>query len=416
MKVLFVTYGGGHISMILPVMRQLRLMSPGTECVLLALTTGYARAVKAGEAPLGFRDFLHLSDRDTVMAWGRRLHAGNSSPDVSEEESIAYLGTNYLDLIEQYGEEGAAAHYARDGRYGFKPLNFMRRLFDEVRPDAVVATNSPRSEQAALEVAVERGISSMGMVDLFGLDSDTYVLRQVKPDYTCVIADSVRDRLLARGFPAQGVRVTGNPAFDGLFDPENRARADAFLESRGWQGKKVILNAGAWEPMAHPDTDIPAGRSFPIAIEGILREYVRQRPDTALILRYHPGDWFEYPRQPDDPQVHFSEPPNEPIHPLILAASVVTNTNSTVGLESAVSGKPVISIENSPSVHVWFSLAHLGVSHPSPTHLDLPATLDRVLADPQPMRSFQSDGRAAGRVAAVLLEALGGNSPVSQTI
>ncbi len=415
MKVLFVTYGGGHISMILPVMRQLRLMSPGIECVLLALTTGHARAVKAGEVPLGFRDFLHLSDTGAAIAWGRRLHAGNSSPDVSEEESVAYLGINYLDLIAQHGERGAADYYAREGRYGFRPLNFMRRFFDEIQPDAVVATNSPRSEQAALEVAVERGIPCMGMVDLFGLDSDTYVLRQVKPDFTCVIAESVRQRLLARGFSPNGVRVTGNPAFDGLFDPENRARADAFLATRGWQGKKVILNAGAWEPMAHPDTDIPAGRSFPVAIEGILRDYVRHRPDTALILRYHPGDWFEYPRLPDDPQVHFSEPPNEPIHPLILAASVVTNTNSTVGLEAAVAGKPVVSIENSPSVHVWFSLARLGVSWPSPTHHDLPATLDRVLADPQPMRSFQSDGRAAGRAAAVLMEALGG-SPVSQTI
>ncbi len=213
--------------------------------------------------------------------------------------------------------------------------------------------------------------------------------------------------MLARGFAPQGVRVTGNPGFDGLFDQANAARAQEFLESKGWLGKKVILNAGAWEPVAHPDTDVPAGRSFPIEIEGILRRYVRSRPDTALILRYHPGDWSLYPRLPDEPQVHFSEPPNEPIHPLILAASVVTNTNSTVGLEAAVAGKPVISIENSPSVHTWFSLAKLGVSYASPTHLDLPRTLDQVLAHPQPMRAFQSDGQAAGRVAAVVAEAAG---------
>lgn len=406
MKALFVTYGGGHISMVLPVMRELRRLRPDVEISLLALTMAHAKALRAGEKPLGYKNFLHLADADAVRRWGRQLEGANSSPDVGEEESIAYLGINYLDLIATHGEEGAAAHYAREGRYGFLPVHFMRRVFDELRPHVVIGTNSPRSEQAALQVAVERGIPSVGMVDLFGMDSDTYVMRAVKPDYTCVIAESVRQRLLERGFAPEGVRVTGNPAFDGLFDPSNTAQALAFLGRKGWQDKKVILNAGAWEPQAHPDTDIPAGRSFPISIEGILREYVRSRPDTALVIRYHPGDWFEYPRLPEEPRVHFSEPPNEPIHPLILAASVITNTNSTVGLEAAVAGKPVVSIENSPSVHVWFSLAKLGVSYPSPTHRELPATLDRVLADPQPMRAFQSDGRAACRVAQVVVQAL----------
>lgn len=405
MKILFVAYGGGHIAMILPVIQALRNLQPDVQCVLLALTTGHARAVLAGEQPLGYRDFLHLCDPEAAAHWGRQLHMGNTSPDVTEEESIAYLGINYVDLVVQHGDTGAAALYAKNGRYGFLPLNFMRRLLDEVRPDAVVSTNSPRSEQAALDVAIERGVPSVGMVDLFGLDSDTYVWRSSKPQYTCVLAKSVRTRLLARGFAPDGVRVTGNPAFDGLFKPETQVQARAFLELKGWQDKRVILNAGAWEPMSHPNTNIPAGRSFPIAIEAILRRYVQSRPDTALVLRYHPGDWFKYPRVEDEPRVHFSVPPLEPIQPLLLASSVITTTNSTVGLEGAVAGKPVISIENSPSVHVWFSLARLGVSYASPTHLDLPSTLDRVLANPEPMRAFQSDGRAAERAAQVIVEA-----------
>ncbi len=405
LRVLFVAYGGGHIAMILPVMRALRRQLPDVQCTVLALTTAYAQARRADEPTVGYHDFLHLVDAPAVEHWGRQLLGNNNSPDVSTQESIAYLGVNYLDLIDQHGIEGAAARYASEGRYSFRPIRFMQRLFDELRPNVVVATNSPRSEQAALEVAVERGIPSVGMVDLFGMDADTYVLRALKPAYTCVIADSVRERLLGRGFTAQGVRVTGNPAFDGLFDPTNAAQALAFLEHKGWHGKKVILYIGAWEPVNHPDTDVPAGRSFPIEIEAILRDYVQARPDTALIIRYHPGDWSCYPRLPDVAQVHFSEPPNERIHPLILAASVVVNTNSTVGLEAAVAGKPVISIENSPSVHFWFSLARLGVSYPSPTHKELPATLDRVLAGMPPMRAFQSDGQAAYRVAQVIVEA-----------
>lgn len=405
-KALFVTYGGGHASMVLPVMRELRLIDPQVECVVLALTTAYASAKKAGERPLGYKDLLHLVDASQALRWGEALLEANSSPDVSREESVAYLGINYLDLIVQHGEAGAAQLYAEKGRYGFLPMRFMSLLMDAFGPDVVVATNSPRSEEAALAVAVARAVPSVGMVDLFGLDSDTYVLRDVKPDWTCVIADSVRDRLIKRGFASDRVKVTGNPGFDGLFTSKNRELADAFVNRKGWQGKDIIFNAGAWEPVSHPNTDIPAGRSFPIEIEGILREYVHSRPNTALIQRYHPGDWFQYPRWPMEPNVHFSEPPNEAIHPLLLASTVVVNTNSTVGLEAAVAGKLVVSIENSPSVHHWFSLAKLGVSHPSPTQADLPGVLDSVLEHRRGSSTFHSDGQAALRVARVVLGAL----------
>ena len=406
-KILFVAYGGGHISMVLPVMQQLRFLAPDVECVLLALTTGYQRAQTAGEQPLGYKDFLQLVDAPAALRWGETLLGNNSSPDVTREESVAYLGINYLDLIAQHGELGAARVYAEKGRYGFAPLQFMNRLVDALSPDVVVATNSPRSEEAALAVAVARGIPSVGMVDLFGLDSDTYVFRETKPDITCVLAESVRVRLIKRGFNASGVIVTGNPGFDGLFNPKNRELADAFIKHKGWQGKDIIFNAGSWESVSHPDTPIPAGRSFPIEIEGILRRYTASRPNTALIQRYHPGDWFNYSRLPEVADVHFSEPPNEPVHPLLIASTVVVNTNSTLGLEAAVIGKPVISIENSPSVHAWFSLAKLGVSHPSATHLDLPATLDAVLSHRRSSGVFSSDGRAACRVACVILQAMG---------
>ena len=405
-KILFVTYGGGHSSMVLPVIKQLRLLAPETDCVLLALTTAYAAAKKAGEQPLGYKDLLHLVDAKQALRWGELLLAGNNSPDVSREETIAYLGINYLDLIAQHGVDGAAHCYADKGRYGFTPMHFMRRLIQSVQPDVVVATNSPRSEAAALVVAKEMEIPGVGMVDLFGLDSDTYVKRQIKPDWTCVIADSVRDRLIQRGFAPDGIRVTGNPAFDGLFVPRNLELADAFLVKKGWVGKDVIFNAGIWEAVSHPNTEIPAGRSFPIKIEAVLRRYVASRPNTALIQRYHPSDWFKYPRLPDEPNVHFSEPPHELIHPLLLASSVVVTTNSTVGLEAAVAGKPVISVENSPSVHEWFSLAQLGVSHPSPTQHDLPSTLDAVLTHRRGSSAFSSDGQAALRVAQVICNAI----------
>ena len=407
-RVLFVTYGGGHIGMVLPVMRELEALLPGVDCQLMALTTGHRRAKAERPTARGYQDFLHLVDADAVRVWGERLSEGNTSPDVQHEETIAYLGINYLDLIAQHGEEGAAELYREQGRYGFRPLHFMRRVIDALQPDAVVATNSPRSERAALDVAGERGIPAIGMVDLFGLDSDTYVLHQPQPAWTCVISEVVRQRLIARGFPPEGVVVTGNPAFDGLQSPENQRKAEVFLAERGWQGLNPVLFAGHVEPYAHPGTPVPAGQALPREIEAVLREHVRQRSDLALVVRYHPSDWSTYPRLPDEPRIHFSEPPREPIHPLILASQAVVVQTSTVGLESAVGRKPVISIENSPAAHIWFSLAQQGVATPCETPASLPPVLDAVLAGggSDRLNTYRSEEPAAPRVARVVRNAL----------
>jgi len=412
-RVLFVSYGGGHIGMVLPVMRELEALLPGVQCQLLALTTGHLKAKAVRPDTLGYKDFLHLVDADAARAWGERLIEGNTSPDVPLDETIAYLGINYLDLIAQHGEAGAAELYRAQGRYGFRPLHFMRAVMDALQPDAVVATNSPRSERTALDVAGEHDIPAIGMVDLFGLDSDTYVSHEPKPTWTCVISEGVRQRLIARGFPADGVVVTGNPAFDGLFSEQNREGAQRFLAERGWQHLKPVLFAGHWEPQAHPATPVPVGQALPREIETVLRAHVRKRDELALIVRYHPSDWTQYPRLPDEPRIHFSEPPKEPIHPLILASQAVVVQTSTVGLESVVGGKPVISVENSPAAHVWFSLAQQGVSTPAATPAHLPAVLDAVLAGHGQATdsSYHSDGHAAQRVAGVVKSVLAWRRP-----
>lgn len=406
-RALFVGYGGGHVSMLLPVLARLREIGAPLQPTLLALTTGYNPARAAGEDAKGYGDFLQLVDRDAALAWGERLLPGNESPDVSREESVAYLGINYLDLIAQHGEEGAARVYAERGRYGFLPLHFMRRVMDEVRPDVVVATNSPRSEEAALRVAAERGVPSVGMVDLFGLETDHLVRREPRPSHTCVLAESVRQRLLPRGFAADRVHATGNPAFDGLFSPQTLDAGEAFLKRKGWQGSKVILYLGARETVGDAAGGISEGRSFPAKVEALLRAYVAARADTALVVRYHPSDWFLYPRTSDDARHHFSVPPEEPIHPLVQACTVAVTANSTVGLQAAIAGKQVVTLEDSPTVRQTFSLARLGVSVGCERHVELPDVLDRVLEAGASSTAFSSDGRAAERVAKVVLKAVG---------
>lgn len=402
-RALFVTYGGGHVGMVLPVIRELEQQLPGVEISLMALTTGHLKA-RAMRPTLGYHDFLHLVNAAAALEWGQRLSEGNTSPDVPSEETIAYLGINYLDLIAQHGEAHAADLFREQGRYAFRPLHFMRRLLEELRPDVVIATNSPRSEQAALEVAKDLGIPNVGMVDLFGLDSDTYVMRTPKPNLTCVISETVRQRLLARGFLPDEVVVTGNPAFDGLFSADNDAKAKQFLRDRRWQGLSPILWTGHIEPGVSGTNDKFAGPGLGLAVEQALRRFVQARSDLALIVRYHPNEWHHFPRLPKQERVYFSMPAREPIHPLVLASRAVVVQNSTVGLESAIASRHVVSLEFAASVRNSFSLAKMAVSVPCHQLTDLTSILDRILSEPAgSTHEYASDGRAAHRVAQVIL-------------
>ena len=117
--------------------------------------------------------------------------------------------------------------------------------------------------------------------------------------------------------------------------------------------------------------------------------------------------WHTFPRLPDQDRVHFSLPSQEPIHPLILSAKAVVVQNSTVGLESAIAGRPVISLEHSLSVKNSFSLAAMGVSTPCYSTKELPAMLDKVLSAPsEAPHQYASDGRAAARVTRLIMNAL----------
>lgn len=401
-RVLAVAYGGGHIAMVLPVLRALRRRLPGLHVDLLALTTARRAAVDVGESPLGYADLLHLlpaDQRARALELGRGLQDGNAHPDIAAAETVAYLGVNALDLELQLGIDAARARIAERGRHGFHPIHFFRRIIAAQSPDLVIATNSPRSEQAAVDAAAEAGIPSLAMLDLFGLPGDAFAARKRHPDRVCVLADVVRDNLVAAGWAPNRIAITGNPAFDVLHEPATRAAAGDLRERLGWTGRKVVLLAAHPEPISHPATRWPAGDALPLAMEAALRDWVHARPGAALIVRHHPNHWHRYPRLPDDAQVHFSVPGEEPVDPLILAADCVVVQTTTVGLQAATVGIPVLSMECSPGALGAFNLAGLGIAQGVADLPDLPAALDAVLARRPAPTSWARPMRAAEAVA-----------------
>jgi len=394
--VLFVTYGGGHIAKVAPVVKELERR--GVRCSVLALTVGFAVARRMGLSPLGYKDFLHLVDGEQALALGDGLLDGNRHPDVDELESRAYLGINYLDWITRFGAEEAARRYREGGRRSFLPLDFMGRVIDALQPSVVVSTSSPRSEQAAIEAAVARNIPSLTIMDLFALPYDIYLKQPVHADRITAMSDVVRQNLEAGGISGDRIRVTGCPAYDALQEPAAAAAGAALRKALGWESLKVVMWAGYKEegPL------VPAGwegTAFGLEVERHLRNWVARTPDAALIIRYHPNQFHYFPSLGRQDRVFLASPAEEAVQPQLHASDMVVVQTSTVGLEAALIGKRVLALQYAPSViELGFDFSALGMAEGVPSMDDLVPMLEGATAGTA-ARILPPAGPAAPRVA-----------------
>ncbi len=335
-------YGGGHISMVLPVCKALR--ERGWKVTLLALTTAAAKAAQAGEPHIGYADLMHHA------APNARTYADQLCPNldpngpVSIDETLAYHGANFADLVETSDEASAWQRWKDDSRQAFLPVNFMQRVLAEFSPDVVITTNSPRTERAAIMAAGELGIPALCMVDMFALQEVKWIGKPGFADRVTVLNDAVRQMFIDHGRRPEDVVVTGNPAFDVINAHSTISAGAALRNARKWDdGRLNILWASTVEPQRHPFTGEVGDPELPRRVEACLREIVSRNENLRLIVRYHPSENITFEPAPN---VELS-PVDEPLHAVLHAIDAVVVTASTVGLEAWLAKRPVLSVDGS---------------------------------------------------------------------
>ena len=337
--VLFVAYGSGHIKMLIPVAQTLTASGLGRP-VVLALTTAAPEARAAGLEVLQFKDFVTPGDA-AALAHGRRLMAALGAPLADAEETTAYLGLSFADLVADVGLVQAESRYAEKGRQAFLPVATLTRILKEIKPDLVVATNSPRAERAAIVAAGQLGIPSVCVVDLFAIDEVKWIGDVSYADRVCVLNESVRQFLIASGRREDQVLVTGNPGFDALNDMVAIAQGQQLRHTQGWVGKRVVVWPMQVEPAVHPfdgrtgNSDLPAQ-----ALEQVIA-WVLARDDVVLCVRGRAGELA--PAVPLDRRIVLTGQ-DWSLGPLLHAADMVITIGSTVGLEGHLAGCRLVQV------------------------------------------------------------------------
>ncbi len=337
---LFVSYGGGHVAALAPVAQE--MLHRGYEVAYLALTTAGPVVERLGIPTFSYRH-LPLAATPEIQSAGIRLaqcHDANSL--VPHDETIAYLGMNHTELVQTLGEGAARTEYNKRGRQAFYPVETMKKVLDAVRPRVVVTTNSPRSERAMIAAAQACAVPSLCLVDLFALQEFEWLKDPSFGNRICVLNESVRDRLVQHGRPYSDIAVTGNPAFDSLYEPEVIAAGAKRRKDCGWNDGKInILYASSVEPSRHPFTGQVGNPDLPQEIEAKLRDIVERMSELRLIVRYHPSQTCEF--HPAE-RVEQSRA-EEDVTALLHAVDVVVVASSTVGLQAHLIGRKVLNVE-----------------------------------------------------------------------
>lgn len=391
---LFICYGGGHVKMLSPVIKELSVR--GWNTPVLGLTTAYDYLSSVGLSPLGFKDFVDLKKDSYALEIGKRLREREDAGKISEKETIAYLGISYAELEEKLGATEARKAYQKSGRQAFFPIFFMERICRSISPDVVIATSSPRAEKAAIYAAKKLKIPSIALNDLFfPKNSLLWFGDKDFGDRVCVLSQLDKERLLSAGRSEEEVVVTGNPIFDILF--ERRENSTTKISST----KKRILWVSTPEPAYFPSYDIYSDPNLPLKIEKFLISIVSKYKNWHLTIRRHPNE--PSCNLIPTPQVSISCYKDDLISD-ILSSDLVVTTYSTATLEAHILGKTVLCLELSP-YSALFPFPDYGIAHGVSNWNEIEEKISSLVDAPKPLPlAIQKAGNATNLIAETIEE------------
>lgn len=396
---LFVTYGGGHAHMIYPVVRSIRESTAykrgELDIQVMGLTAAQPILRNNAVECFGYSEFINTETDAQALELGKKMAKKHHSPTVGVtlDESAAYLGLNYNDLILQHGEEKAAALYEEKQRNSFYPIHFMQRVMDKICPDMVIATNSPRSEAAAIAAAKERGIPTLVIADLFTGIGDYHITADHMAFPCALAADMfVQDGLVD---PAKTTfHITGNPAFDKLLDytktPDPKWMPSHFPEIAL---KKTVLHVempGYWDTKnscSYIKTEQDVIEEMEACYQACLAN------DVAYLVRPHPSqdrqffvDWVK-----DKPNATFAGLCD--LHELLRNTDLVIARTSTVAVESLYMHKKIIQLD--ADFHSDIPLASLELAWGINTYSELEDCIGEALSNHEKQKSILEHIKAA---------------------
>lgn len=348
-KVLFVSYGGGHINIINEVIKEI-IKYKNIDFKVLALTTAYDKSVslfsnKYIKKISDYKD-LFKKDIEKINYYGSLILEDNynASSGISKEDTLIYLGLSMFELVQTHGEQKAFDLYNKKQRQAFLPIKTMKKILEYEDISLVVTTTSPRFEEASLIAANELGIETMQILDLF---AELYPLPRA--NHIICMNESISNNLKKQGLINSKYYHFGQPAI------EKTVKNILLVDQNKF---KRILNLNSNPTLLYATTTVPAIFDKDLSYTKVVDykvindrifdifETINKVYKVNILIRLHPNEneehyekWFKkYPFVK-----HINSYCN--LEESLAVSDILVNRVSTVSLEAIAAKKTVFTFK-----------------------------------------------------------------------
>jgi hypothetical protein len=333
-----------------------------------------------------------------VVDWAKRIPKGSvNAPDLSNEGAELVHNSEF---VRSSIRRLASAEFVRQARH----VATARDLLDRLRPEVLVVGNDRWwVGQAMVRLAKKCGIPTVCVQDGVATD-DMPEWQWLAADRIALIGSNLGEILERRGVARNRWEVTGQP------------RYDALVQRRGDGVRVQVRMSIGLQPDLRYVLFATQGHQDPAFVQQVV-DALLAVPDIHVLLRPHPSESHSFHRKLVERRsgAPLSLYAHESIDDLVTAADLVVIQSSTVALDAAAIGRPIISVSFDGQERPY--LAWLRHTARSPKELTRVVTdiarrgfQDPPAADGWGEHMLQSylgpvDGKASDRVARFISEA-----------
>ncbi|MCT7648030.1 hypothetical protein [Aliarcobacter butzleri] len=347
-KVLFVSYGGGHINIINEVIKEI-IKYKNIDFKVLALTTAYDKSVslfsnKYIKKISDYKD-LFKKDIEKINYYGSLILEDNynASSGISKEDTLIYLGLSMFELVQTHGEQKAFDLYNKKKRQAFLPVNIMKKILEYEDISLVVTTTSPRFEEASLIAANELGIETIQILDLFG---ELYPLPRA--NHIICMNNYISESLKRQGLIENKYYHFGQPAIEKTV--KNILSVDKVIIKNKLElnSNKILLYATQKPNIYNEDFSYHNFAGYETINDNIFSifEFLYEKYNINILVRLHPNEDFnDYKKWFD--KYNFVQYINNKcnLEESLAICDVLLNQASTVSVEAISANKDVFTFK-----------------------------------------------------------------------
>jgi hypothetical protein len=347
-KVLFVSYGGGHINIINEVIKEI-IKYKNIDFKVLALTTAYDKSVslfsnKYIKKISDYKD-LFKKDIEKINYYGSLILEDNynASSGISKEDTLIYLGLSMFELVQTHGEQKAFDLYNKKQRQAFLPIKTMKKILEYEDISLVVTTTSPRFEEASLTAANELGIETIQILDLFG---ELYPLPRA--NHIICMNNYISESLKKQGLIKNKYYHFGQPAIEKTV--KNILSVDKVIIKNKLElnSNKTLLYATQKPNIYNEDFSYHNFAGYETINDNIFSifEFLYEKYNINILVRLHPNEDFnDYKKWFD--KYNFVQYANDKcnLEESLAICDVLLNQASTVSVEAISANKDVFTFK-----------------------------------------------------------------------